>query len=161
MKKIISWVWDNILFFETLFLLAFIPLYPKLPLINVQHTWVYVELDDFVVLVVLLSWLALLVKKKVSLKTPLTLPILIFWIIGAVSTMHAILLIFPTLANVFPNVAFLTYLRHIEYMSLFFVAYYGVKDKRLIPVVVSVLVLTLLAVIAYGFGQDILAFRHF
>ena len=161
LKKILTWIWDNILFFETLFLLAFIPLYPKLPLINVQHTWVYVRLDDFAVLFVLLSWLALLVKKKVSLKTPLTLPMLIFWIVGAVSTMHAILLIFPNLANVFPNVAFLTYLRHIEYMSLFFVAYYGVKDKRLIPVVMAVLVLTLLAVVAYGFGQRYLSFPAF
>jgi hypothetical protein len=161
MKKILSWVWDNILFFETMFLLAFIPLYPKLPLINVTHTWVYVRLDDFAVLFVLLSWLALLVKKKVSLKTPLTLPMLIFWIVGAVSTIHAILLIFPTLANVFPNVAFLTYLRHIEYMSLFFVAYYGIKDKRLIPVVTAVLVLTLLAVTVYGFGQRYLGFPAF
>ncbi len=158
MKKIFSWIWDNILFLETLFLLAFVPLYPKIPLLDVQHTWVYIRVEDFVVLFVLLSWLALLVKKKITLKTPLTLPILIFWIIGAVSTIHAVLLVFPSLPNVFPNVAFLALVRHIEYMSLFFIAYHGIKDKRLIPIVVAVLVATLLGVIGYGFGQKYLAF---
>ena len=161
MKKIFSWIWENILFLETLLLLIFIPLYPKLPLINVRNTWVYVRLDDFVVLFVLLSWLVLLFRKKISLKTPLTIPILIFWIIGAVATTHAVLLVFPLLANVFPNVAFLSLLRHIEYMSLFFVAYHGMKDKRMLPVTIGVLVITLIGVIGYGFGQRYLQFPAF
>lgn len=158
MKKIFSWVWENILFLETLFLLIFIPLYPKLPLLDVRNTWVYVRAEDFVVAFVLLSWLVLFFRKKISLKTPLTIPILIFWIIGAVATTHGVLLIFPTIANVFPNVAFLSLLRHIEYMSLFFIAYHGMRDKRLLPVVIGVLVITLLGVIGYGFGQKYLEF---
>jgi len=161
MKKIFAWIWENILFLETLLLVIFIPLYPKLPLINVRHTWVYVRADDFVVLFVLLSWLVLLFRKKISLKTPLTIPILVFWMVGAVATTHGVLLIFPTLANVFPNVAFLSLLRHIEYMSLFFVAYQGMKDKRLLPVVIATLVITLLGVIGYGFGQRYFEFPAF
>jgi hypothetical protein len=161
MKKIFSWIWDNFLFLETLFLLAFIPLYPKIPLLGVQHTWVYIRVEDFMVLFVLLSWLALLIKKKITLKTPLTLPMLIFWIIGAVSTTHAVLLVFPGIPNVFPNVAFLALVRHVEYMSLFFIAYHGIKDKRLIPVVVAVLVATLIGIIGYGFGQRYLGFPAF
>ena len=158
MKKFLAWIWDNILFLETLFLLAFIPLFPKLPLLDVRNTWVYIRGEDFVVLFVLLSWLALLVKKKITLKTPLTLPILVFWLIGALATVHGVLLIFPTLANVFPNVAFLSLVRHIEYMSLFFIGYHGMKDKRLLPFVITALVVTLLGVIAYGFGQKYLGF---
>ena len=141
--KIIKWLFDNILFVLTLFLLAFIPLYPKKPIVNIQHTWVYIRAEDFVVLFILLIWLVLLLGKKITLKTPLTLPIIIFWIIGAVTTMHGILLIFPLLSDVFPNVAFLSFLRRIEYMSLFFVAYSGMKDKRFIPYIVGVLAITL------------------
>lgn len=158
MKKIISWAWDNILFLETLFLLVFIPLYPKLPLVDIKNTWVYIRAEDFVVVAVIASWVILLLRKKISLRTPLTLPILIFWIIGAIATIHGVVLIFPSLPNVFPNVAFLSYLRHIEYMSLFFIAYSGVRDKKSLPIVIAILTLTLLAVIGYGVGQKYLGF---
>ena len=158
MRKIFSWVWENILFLETLVLLAFIPLFPKLPLLDIKNTWVYIRGEDFVVLFVLLSWLALLFKKKITLRTPLTIPILIFWLVGGIATIHGILIIFPTIANVFSNVAFLNLLRHIEYMSLFFIAYHGMRDRRLLPWVIGVLVITLFAVIFYGFGQKYLGF---
>ncbi len=161
MKKIFSLVKDKILFLLTLFLLIFIPLIPKIPLLDVKNTWVYIRTEDFVVLFVLLFWLALLFRKKVNLKTPLTFPILIFWVIGAIATLHGILLIFPNVANVFPNVAFLSLIRHIEYMSLFFIAYQSMNDKKLIPFVIAVLTITLLTVIAYGFGQKYLGFPAF
>lgn len=161
MKKALSWFWDNILFLETLFLLAFIPLYPKLPLVDVKNTWVYVRVEDFLVFFVFISFFTLLIKRKISLKTPLTIPIMAFWLVGAVATIHGVVLIFPTIPNVFPNVAFLAFLRHIEYMSLFFVAYVGIREKRSFGPVVAVVVLTLLGVVAYGLGQRFLGFPAF
>ena len=95
MKKAISWIWENILFLETLFLLAFIPLFPKIPILDVRNTWVYIRAEDFIVFFVLISWIILLLKEKITLKTPITIPILIFWIIGAVATIHGVLLVFP------------------------------------------------------------------
>lgn len=156
--KIIKWIYNNILFIFTLFLLAFIPLYPKLPVVGVQHTWVYVRAEDFIVAVVFLLWLILMISKKITFKTPLTMPIIIFWIIGAISTLHGIMLVFPTLVAVFPNVAFLSYLRRIEYVSLFFIAYSSIKDKRAISYVIIVLTITLLLVSLYGIGQKYLGF---
>src|SRR3990167_10590096 len=156
MKKIVSWISDNVLFVETIFLLAFIPLYPKLPLLDIKNTWVYIRAEDFVVLFVLLSMLILLFKRRISLRTPLTIPILVFWIIGAIATIHGVLLIFPEIANVHPNVAFLSLLRHIEYMSVFFIAFAGIKNKRQINIIIAALILTLLGVIGYGFGQKYL-----
>ena len=158
MKKIVSWISDNVLFVETIFLLAFIPLYPKLPLLDIKNTWVYIRAEDFVVLFVLLSMLILLFKRRISLRTPLTIPILVFWIIGAIATIHGVLLIFPKIANVFPNVAFLSLMRHIEYMSLFFIAYLGMKDPRRLTIVIGTLVTTLSGVVLYGFGQKYLGF---
>nr|MBI5455862.1 O-antigen ligase family protein [Candidatus Levybacteria bacterium] len=159
--KFLSFIKNKILFLLTLFLLIFIPLFPKIPLVDVKNTWVYIRPEDIVVLFILFFWVSLLFRKKINLKTPLTLPILIFWLVGAVSTLHGILLIFPLLANVFPNVAFLGLIRHMEYLSLFFVAYQGLSDKKFIPYAIATVVITLLAVIAYGFGQKYLSFPAF
>ncbi len=153
MKKIISWITDNILFVLTLFLLIFIPLYPKIPLLDVRNTWVYIRVEDFIVLFALLFWLALLFKKKITPKTPITMPIIFFWIVGALATLNGVVLVFPTLANVFPNVAFLAYLRHLEYMSVFFIAYSAIDDKKKLNSVIAVILGTFLLVFLYGIGQ--------
>lgn len=159
--KIFRWLGGNLLFLITLFLLIFIPLYPKLPLIDIQHTWVYIRAEDFIVVLTLMLWIILMLCKKTTFRTPLTIPIMLFWIVGAISTLHGILLIFPTLGDVFSNVALLSYLRRIEYVSLFFVAYSGMRDKRFIPYIVAVLAMTLFCVIGYGFGQKYLGFPAF
>ncbi|MDO8657814.1 MAG: O-antigen ligase family protein [Candidatus Levybacteria bacterium] len=159
--KILKWIWGNFLFIFTIFLLAFIPLYPKIPLLDVEHTWVYVRVEDFAVTFIVLVWIILLLLKKVSLKTPLTIPIMIFWVIGGLTTLHGVLILFPTLANVFSNVAFLSYLRRIEYMSLFFIAYASIKDKKFIAYVAVSLAIILLLVVGYGFGQKFLGFPAF
>jgi len=161
MNKLFAWCKENIFFLFTLFLLAFIPLYPKLPLVNIRHVWVYVRVEDFIVLFVLLCWGLLVARNKLTLKTPLTVPILIFWIIGGIATIHGILLIFPGLMNVFPNVAFLSFLRRIEYMSLFFISYCGMKDKRFLSYFIVVLTVTLFLIIGYGIGQKYLGFPAF
>ncbi len=158
MKKVLSYVWDNILFLETIFLLIFIPLFPKIPLLDIRNTWVYIRAEDFLVLFVVFSWIVLLVKEKITLKTPITIPILIFWIVGAVATIHGVLLVFPEIANAYPNVAFLSLVRHVEYMSVFFIAFAGIKSKKQLNVVIVALVITLLSVIFYGFGQKYLGF---
>src|SRR6185369_14882221 len=136
--KIWNWIKNNVLFLITLFLLVFIPLYPKKPLIDIVNTWVYIRAEDFIVVAVAVIWLIFLFRKKITLKTPLTLPILLFWLAGVIATIHGILIIFPDIANVFPNVAFLSFLRRIEYIILFFVAYAAVKDKKhILPYIIA------------------------
>lgn len=156
--KIVQWISDNILFVFTIFLLSFIPLYPKLPLLDIRNTWVYIRLEDLIVFVVLAVWGVLLVRKKISLQTPLTMPIFLFWLTGGLATIHGVLIIFPTTADIFPNVAFLSFLRRIEYLSLFFIAYSGMKDRRFLLYVIGILVVTFLVVVGYGFGQKYLGF---
>lgn len=156
--KYLKWVGNNILFVLTVFLLVFIPLYPKRPLIDIVNTWVYIRAEDFVVAIVLFVWSFLLVRKKITLKSPLTMPILLYWAAGAIATLHGILIIFPTTANLFSNVAFLSFLRHIEYVSLFFIAWAGMHDKKFLSPVLWTIVLTLLGVVAYGVGQRYVGF---
>ncbi|MBI2028484.1 MAG: O-antigen ligase family protein [Candidatus Levybacteria bacterium] len=156
--KIFKWMSDNLLFVFTLILLGLIPLYPKIPLIDIKNTWVYVRAEDFFVTFVVLFWVGLVLFRRVTLKTPLTLPIFIFWIIGGISTLHGVLLIFPTISDVFSNVAMLSLLRRVEYLSLFFVAVTSIKDKKAIFYVVWALAIVLLLVAGYGFGQKFLSF---
>ncbi|MCR4264361.1 MAG: hypothetical protein NUV98_06620, partial [Candidatus Roizmanbacteria bacterium] len=81
MQKLIQW-WDKyVLKFGVLFLLIFIPLSPKIPLLpelfDLKHTWQYIRLDDVVVAVLSLIFIIETIKHKTSLKSPLTLPILL------------------------------------------------------------------------------------
>ncbi|MEK7543841.1 MAG: hypothetical protein AAB557_03170 [Patescibacteria group bacterium] len=161
MKKLFQFCKANVLFLFTLALLAFIPLYPKIPLLDVKHTWVYVRVEDFVVVFVLLIWGIASLRRKNSFNTPLTLPILLFWAIGAVSTIHGLLFIFSALGNIQGNVAFLSMLRRIEYMSLFFVVYSAMRDKRFILWVTVMLAVTVLGVTLYGIGQKYVGFPAF
>lgn len=153
MKKITKWIYDNGLFLLTLFLLVVIPLYPKLPLVDVKNTWVYIRAEDFIVFIVLIVYGYFLLKKKVTLNTPLTIPILAFWILGGLATIHGVLLFFPTIANVFPNVALLSYIRHIEYMSVFFVAFAGMRQKEFLKTVIIVVSGVFIVACLYGLGQ--------
>jgi hypothetical protein len=161
MLKLLNWCKEHILFISTLFLLAFIPLYPKLPLFNIQNTWVYIRLEDFFVLGSLVVWFYLMGKKKVSLNTPLTGSLFLFWMVGGIATVHGVLLIFPTIANVFPNVALFSYIRRIEYMSVFFISYWGIRDKKQVSIALTVLVGTVIAISAYGLGQRYFGFPAF
>ena len=156
MKKLINWCKGHTLKLVTLLLLAFIPLYPKLPLLDIKNTWVYIRVEDFLVLFVLFWWITLFVRQKATLKTPLTTPIFLFWIIGAIATIHGMLLIFPTLQGVFANVAFLSFIRRVEYMSVFFIAYSAMKDRESITPVIVTVVGTVLLVSLYGVGQKYL-----
>src|SRR3990167_1719907 len=154
--KIIKWISGNFLFFIVLALLVLIPLYPKIPLLDIKNTWVYVRMEDFLIVFTLLSFVLFVVKRKVTFNTPLTIPIFLFWIIGGLATLHGILLVFPTLSNVFSNVAFLSMIRRIEYLSLFFVAYASIRDKRALSFVIWVQAITLLLIVFYGLGQKYL-----
>lgn len=156
--KTLKWISNNFLFTFTIFLLAFIPLYPKLPLLDVINTWVYVRLEDFIIALAVVTWTIMLIFKKVTLRTPLTIPILVFWIIGGLSTLHGVLLVFPTLSDVFPNVAFLSFMRRVEYMFLFLVAFASIKDKKFLAYAIYTLVLVLILISLYGFGQKFLGF---
>ncbi len=161
MKKLLVWCNNHILFLLTIFLLAFIPLYPKLPLVDIKHVWVYIRIEDFIVLASLLVWMIVMARNGITKRIPLAMPILLFWIVGALATLHGMLLIFPNLSDVFPNVALLNFVRRIEYMSLFFVAYTGFRDKKLLGTLILTVVGTLVAVSLYGLGQKYLSMPAF
>jgi hypothetical protein len=156
MKKLIGWCSGNIPAILTIFLLIFIPLYPKLPTVDIYGTWVSVRLEDFAVVIALIYLGIRFLRDRTIARTGLTAPILLYWIVGAISLAWSILFIGKHLANYFPHLAVLHYLRRIEYMVLFFLAYNAARKGKNLPVFIGVISVTVIGVILYGLGQKFL-----
>ena len=149
--KLLNWLKENFLFWAIGFLLLFIPLYPKFPLLSVPGTYVAVRLEDFLVAVVVGSWFILFFLRRPGqfLNQILVKLFLLYFLIGGLSLVSAILIT----KNIIPHIAFLHYLRRIEYMSLLFVAYASCRRIKDVKFYGLILALATTGVIIYGMGQ--------
>ncbi|OGG30647.1 hypothetical protein A3A63_02335 [Candidatus Gottesmanbacteria bacterium RIFCSPLOWO2_01_FULL_46_9] len=161
MKRRIAWCKENILYGITLFLLAFIPLYPKLPLINVIRTWVYIRLEDFLIAIASMLLLWMFVRQKRLSSSPLSVPIVFYWIVGSISLVNALIFIFPHLTGVYAHLGLLHFARRIEYMLLYFLAYEAFKKKPVFLPFLWTLIGSYFFIILYGFGQKFFGFPAF
>lgn len=153
MKKLLTFLDEKFLKFGIGFAIVFTALYPKLPSVHIVHTWVYIRLEDFLIALLIGFWIIQLVRKKVTLPFPVAKPIILYWIAGLASLVWCFVFIAPHLANFFPNVAILNYLRRIEYMLLFFVAFSTIKTEKDVVDYIKILLVTVLGIVLYGFGQ--------
>lgn len=163
MKKLLNFVKTNYLGILVLFLFIFIPLYPKLPLIDIKHTWVYIRLEDFVIVFIIGIFIFDLWKSKKTPNSPLTVPIVVYWIIGVISLVNSIFILRRVIPHFFPHLAALHYIRRLEYMSLFFISYEACKRNKdkFVSYVTSVLVSVVIVICIYGIGQKFLGFPAF
>lgn len=152
MFKFLKFLDDNLLKWGTFLAVIFIPLYPKLPSVHINHVWVYIRLEDFLILFLSLLWLIQILRKKIKFNWILALPIGIYWIFGLFSFFNSLYLA-PSIPNFFPKIAFLAYGRHIEYMSLFFIGFSIIRTKDDIKSFIKILSVTLVGIILYGIGQ--------
>ncbi|MGI8420343.1 MAG: O-antigen ligase family protein [Candidatus Levyibacteriota bacterium] len=154
MKKLLKLLDDNLLRFGVAFAILFTALYPKLPSVHVPHTWVYVRLEDFLILFLVFICLIQLLRRKIALPRPEGYALVIYWIVGAISLVYCIAFVIPGLPiEFFPSIAWLEFLRRIEYMILFFVAFSTVRNQRDVRFYLTTLAITLSLIICYGFGQ--------
>ncbi len=159
MKKLFEWFSNHFLAIGVVTLFVFIPLYPKLPLIHVIRTWVYIRLEDVLVSLVFATFLFKLLHDRQLLKTPLTTSVVVYWLVGLFSLVLSLLFIGPTLLGYFPHLAALHYLRRIEYMGVFFLAFVAMrKERKLFPILLVSLAVTVILIIIYGLGQKFLGF---
>ena len=161
MQKLLSWLDKYLLEIGIATLLIFIPLYPKLPLIDVPNTWVYIRFEDAIVAGVVGIWLIQLLRRKISIKVPLAFPIFFYWLVGGISLLFSLIFLRAHLANFFPHVAVLHYLRRIEYMVVFFIAASTIKEPGRIKRYLIAAAVALVGVCLYGFGQKFLGFPAF
>ncbi len=135
-------------------LLLFIPIYPKFPTFNITGTYVAIRAEDFLVAFVLLLWLIDQIRQRFpTLKDRVGRLILLYWGVGLLSLLSALFIT----KNIVPHLAFLHFLRRIEYMSLFFVALASIKSMRNVRSYGWVLFLATVGVIIYGLGQKFFA----
>lgn len=161
MAKLLNWFKTDLTYKAVLFLIAFIPLYPKLPLLDIFGTWVYVRLEDVLILFAILIFIYERIKKPPQVKNKFIVPISVYLAIGLVSAIYSIVFIGPHLANYFPHLTLLHFARRIEYMSLFFLAFYAVDSRKKLKQTIGVLVFTVVTLVFYGFGQKFMGWPAF
>lgn len=145
----------NLLLILVIFLFAFIPLYPKFPLLNVSGTFVAIRLEDLFIFITLSIWVVYLIFfKKIGqfLRNKLNQAILLFFLIGLVSLFSAIFLTH----TIFPHLGVLHFLRRVELMLLLPVVATVVDSRRKFVSILLALVLVVITVDIYALGQQYL-----
>ncbi len=155
LKSIAAWIDDNILIILAGFLLAFIPLYPKIPLWSpIEQYIVRVRLEDLAIGITVLVWFIQLLRKKVRFVSAMLWMVIAYAIVGLVSTLVAIFVIKTIpLQPLHVGKTLLHYFRYLEYFSLFFILYGAIKKRSQLVLAVSIFALTVLAISVYGYGQ--------
>lgn len=164
MLKLLSWLDNHILSILAAILLVFIPLYPKLPLMDVLPGYIVrIRLEDFLVTGSMILWFIWLLRGKVSLKeNVLFKPIIVYLAVSLLSILSAIFIIQTVpREGIHIQKILLHFLRRIEYFSLFFIFYSSVKSIRTLKIYIGLLVATVIVVAFYGFGQKYLYWPAF
>lgn len=160
MKRLISWLkpsltwlkWidDNLInIFLSLFIFI-IPLYPKLPFIDLEYTYISVRLEDIFIALFFFIFIIQVLRKKIVFRTKFLLLFVLFWI--------AVLLSFVVgfyMQKTIPihQIGLLHSLRRVEYMFIFFIAASAVKSKQALFFFLKLYFIALLIVSLYGIGQ--------
>ncbi len=146
---------QNLLLIAASFLLAFIPLYPKIPLFDVLPGYIVrVRVEDVLVLIAFLYYLAQLWRRKLDFKNQLTPWIFAYLGVASLSILSAVFLIktIPIeLIHIGKSVLHL--FRYTEYFALFFIMFSAIKKSKDLKVVFYALALTVVAIVVYGYGQ--------
>lgn len=149
----------------TFALALFIPLYPKIPLLDVKFTWTYIRLEDVLVAISFAVLTLFVVFRRATIKNGLLWPIVVFWLVGLISTIWALLTLgkADNWAIFKPMLIVFHYARRIEYLGVFFVAYATMAHAGWAGVrrYLIALLIGLIGVIGYGFGQKYLGFRAY
>lgn len=154
---------EKLLFWLTLGLMVFIPLYPKFPLLNIPKTYVAIRVEDILIAVLLIIWIHNKLPKmnkffspkiKAILKEPITQSFLLFWLIGGLSLLSAILITHTIL----PHLGLLHWVRRVEYMVLFLIAATTISSFEQVKIILKTGIIATLAVAFYGFGQVLFKF---
>lgn len=134
-------------------LLMSVPLYPKFPLFSIPGTFVSVRLEDLLlVFALLVLMLRLIINNDFVriVKNGITQSILLYLAVGFVSLLSAILIT----NSINPSIGILHWLRRIEYFVPFFLGLYSMySDEDNLSFFTNILLVVMLAMFVYGFGQ--------
>ncbi len=155
LQALFRWLDNNILFIFASFLILFIPLWPKIPLFSpIEQYIVRVRLEDIFIFLAAVIWLVQWIRGKIKWRSPMFWLVLSYAGVGLMSTLIAMFVIKTIpLEPLHIGKSFLHYFRYLEYFSLFFIAFSGIKTRKQILIVISFWMLSVFAISAYGYGQ--------
>jgi hypothetical protein len=148
-------IFERTVFIFILVLVVIIPLLPKFPLIDVAGTFVAVRMEDFLIALVLLIWgIYIILSRRVKelLHDKLIQAILLFFFIGALSTISAAYLT----QTVNFQLSLLHFLRRVEFILLLPVVYSVVKTQKQIKITLGLFSIVAFLVTIYAIGQQYL-----
>ena len=154
LTNLLRWIDKNILTILVGGLIFVAPLYPKLPLSNVNYTYVAIRFDDLYIALMFFVFFVQLLRRKVSLSKKFLIPVLLFWGSVFISYFYSFY-IQKTIE--FKQVGLLNALRRVEYMGVFFIAASSVSAKNFWKFI-KLIVFVLAVVSVYGIGQKFLGF---
>ncbi len=154
-KSTLAWLDDNLLLVIAGFLLAFIPLYPKIPIWSpIEQYIVRVRLEDFLVLGATIVWLIQTLRGKVRWRTPVFGLMVAYAVVGLLSLLSAFFVIQTIpLQPLHAGKSILHYFRYLEYFSLFVIVFSAIKRRQHVWNLLIVFAITVLAITGYGYGQ--------
>jgi hypothetical protein len=154
-NRVIIWIDEHLLIVLAGFLLAFIPLYPKLPLFDAIPGYIVrVRLEDFLILVTGVVWFVQVLRKKAAWKNPLSYMVVAYILVGLLSTLSAMFITKTVpLEPLHIGKMYLHYFRRIEYFALLFIVFSAVKTKDQAKKLIKIAASTLIGVSLYGYGQ--------
>lgn len=160
LTTLLFWINSNALFVLSVFLIAFIPLFPKIPLFDILPGYIVrIRPEDFLIILGGLLWLRDLYNKKIVWNTTYFWMVSMYIASGIVSIILAVVLLETVPAQLLHiGKSVLHLFRYAEYFAVFFFAYSSIKTKNQLKTAILVLVLTVLAIVGYGFGQEYLHF---
>lgn len=155
MNKLLKWFkWfdNNILKMLVVLFIVLIPLYPKLPIIDIEYTYIYIRFEDFFVSLIYFVFFVQLLRKKVTITNKMWIPMALFWIAAIASFLYG----HEVLKTV--EVGYIGMLhagRRIEYMLIFIVATTLIKSREDFMFYFKFVLATLFIVGVYGIGQKL------
>ena len=154
-NKFLAWIDRYLLLLMSSFLIAFIPLYPKIPLFDALPGYIVrVRLEDILVFLTLIIYLVQILRKKIKWKNQINNWIFAYVIFALLSILSGIFII-PTIPMEMLHIgkSILHWFRYIEYFSLFFILYSSIQEKKDLKIILHTLSFTLFAITLYGYGQ--------
>lgn len=156
LNKILAWLDHYLLAIWSGFLLAFIPLYPKIPLFSpIEQYIVRVRLEDIFIFVAFLIWGIYWLRGKVAWRKPIVYMMLAYIGVGFLSIVSALFITQTVpLQPLHIGKTVLHYFRYIQYFSLFFIVFSAIKTRAQAKAILATIVITVVAISIYGYGQQ-------
>lgn len=159
-SKLLQWIDQHLLKILIIAYIYLIPLYPKIPLFNINYTYVHVRFEDVFVALISTFFFVQLLRKKVSINKQFLIPIGLFWIAVMISFIVGNFILEGLPPQVW-KVSLLHALRRVEYMVIFFIAYAAIRTKKDFYDYLKHILIALALVCLYGLGQKILGWCAF